>query len=186
VDIILLVLILSGAVAFDFRTDKIPNPYIITGVLVLLTQQIISNHSIDLIKTLISVIIPIIILLPLFILGFLGGGDIKLIAMIGFCMELREVLVIFIVAVLIGAIGGLLKGITNKSLFNGLKLLTIYLKKSIATISVEKKIPDITYLELANKEQLEKNGIHFSAPILLSTVLVLVIQQYGVLINLGG
>lgn len=179
-------MILSGAVVFDFRIDKIPNPYIITGVLVLLTQQIVSNQNIDLIKTLISVIIPIIILLPLFILGFLGGGDIKLIAMIGFCMELREVLLIFIMAVFIGAVGGLLKGIFNKSIFNGLKLLTIYLKKSIATISVEKKIPDITYLELANKDQLKKNGIHFSAPILLATTILLVIQQYGVLINYGG
>ena len=183
---ILLVLILSGAVIFDFYTDQIPNPYIITGVLVLLTQQVIRNQNIDIIKTLISVIIPIIILLPLFVLGFFGGGDIKLFAMIALYLELREVLLIFIVAVLIGAIGGLIKGIINKSLFNGLKFLVLFLKRSITALSVEKKIPDITYLELANSEHIKKNGIHFSAPILLATVLVLAIQRYGVLTYFGG
>ena len=44
---------------------------------------------------------------------------------------------------------------------------------------------NLKYFE-EQKEQIKKNGIHFSAPILLSTVLILVIQQYGVLINLGG
>ena len=95
-----MILLLIGATAFDFSTDKIPNWYILLATSILLAHKIIQDNGIDLFGTLFSILFPILVLFPLFALGFLGAADVKLFGMLGICFSFKEVMLVFTISLL--------------------------------------------------------------------------------------
>lgn len=85
-----LVLLLAGAVIADLRTRRIPNRLVLCGIAVALTAHllVLSNtraplSATDIAAPLLGLVSAGAMLLPLYLLGACGAGDVKLMAMVG-------------------------------------------------------------------------------------------------------
>ncbi|MCR4648999.1 MAG: A24 family peptidase [Lachnospiraceae bacterium] len=170
--IFLLVLILIGAVAFDFATDKIPNAYILVSAAILLVQKFVQNQGIDFFGSLFSLIFPVLLLFPVFVLGGMGGGDIKLYALISIVFSPEATLLIILKSLIAGLVIGLFKVIVNRSYKERLCYLYRFFKDLIKGILMkDKDVLENSYMESLDREKLQKGCIHFSLPIAIGVVL---------------
>lgn len=162
----------------DVATDKIPNWYILLASMALLTQKIILNQGMDFfIGTLFSVLFPVLILFPLFVLGLFGGADIKLFGMLGICFSFKDVMIIFAFSLFAGLIIGLIKVLITHSFGERFKYLFTYFKNLFVGISMKKiDVLDISFMETLDKETLSRGSVHYSLPILIATVTVAFIR----------
>ena len=86
--ILIILVLLSGlAAVLDFCKGKIPNVLILTGCSYGLFRII--YHQ-EVLKFVPGILFPLIILFPLYKIGVLGAGDIKLFSMIGFYVTPME------------------------------------------------------------------------------------------------
>ena len=162
---------LIGATAFDFSTDKIPNWYILLATTTLLTQKFIHDNGIDLFGTLFSILFPILVLFPLFALGFLGAADVKLFGMLGICFSFKEVMLVFTISLFAGLLAGIIKAVKYKSFGVRFKYLFNYSKNLLRKVSMrEEGIFDESYMDTLDEEMLKKGKIHYSLPILLGVI----------------
>ncbi len=174
-DIFLLVLILTAAAVFDLRTDKIPNWYIISASGLLLIQKIVLDQGFDFIGTFFSVLFPILILFPLFVLGLFGAADIKLLAMTGICFSFKDVMIIFVFSLFAGLIIGLVKAVRYRSFGERFKYLFRFAKNMFIRLRMrDMDVLNEPYFETLDKEMLKKGSIHFSLPILLGVIIKLI------------
>lgn len=174
-DYILLILVLLS-VYFDLTQKKIPNsitfPVILWG---LLSYSILEGFS-GLKFSLIGFLVGLAIFLIPFILGGMGGGDVKLMAAIGAIKGWRFVLTTAIYSGLVGGIIVIMYLIYKKELWNTLKrALGIILKPIlfILTITFENhKIKKINNYFLGLDMTKEKHYIPYGVAIGLGAVLV--------------
>ncbi len=167
-----MVLILIGAVAFDFATDKIPNVYILFSAVILLIQKFVQNQGIDFFGSLFSFIFPVLLLFPVFVLGGMGGGDIKLYALIGIVFSPEATLLIILKSLIAGLFIGLIKVIVNRSYKERLCYLYRFFKDLVKGILMkDKDVLENSYMESLDREKLKKGCIHFSLPIAIGVVL---------------
>ena len=164
---------LIGATAFDFSTDKIPNWYILIASLFLLTCKIIQDNGIDFFGTVFSILFPILVLFPLFALGFFGAADVKLFGMLGICFSFKEVMLIFTISLFAGLVTGIIKAVKYKSFGERFKYLYRYSGNLLRKVLMkEDGIFDESYMDTIDKETLKKGKIHYSLPILLGVIAV--------------
>jgi len=170
-----LILFLIGATAFDFSTDKIPNWYILLASSLLLTNKIIQDNGIDLFGTFLSILFPILVLFPLFALGFFGAADVKLFGMLGICFSFKEVMLVFIISLFAGLVTGIIKAVKYKSFLERFKYLFNYSRNLLRKILMkEEGIFDESYMDSIDKEMLKRGKIHYSLPILLGVIAITV------------
>lgn len=168
-----MILLLIGAVAFDFSTDKIPNWYILLASSILLTTKIIQDNGIDLFGTFLSILFPILVLFPLFALGFFGAADVKLFGMLGICFSFKEVMLIFAISLFAGLFTGIIKAVKYKSFSERFKYLFNYSKNLLRKILMkEEGIFDESYMDTVDKEMLKRGKIHYSLPILIGVIAI--------------
>ena len=168
-----MILLLIGATAFDFSTDKIPNWYILLATSILLAHKIIQDNGIDLFGTFFSILFPILVLFPLFALGFLGAADVKLFGMLGICFSFKEVMLVFTISLFAGLISGIIKAVKYKSFGKRFKYLYNYSKNLLKKVSMkEEGIFDESYMDTLDEEMLKKGKIHYSLPILLGVTVL--------------
>jgi prepilin peptidase CpaA len=96
--------LLVAAAWSDVRSRRIPNILTVTGLVAALLLRLIIGPGAA-IDGLVGVLLAFVVVLPFFVLGVVGGGDIKLFMMIGAFMGPRNFLW---AAVLIAIIGGML------------------------------------------------------------------------------
>lgn len=172
--VIYLILILTGAVVFDLSFDKIPNRYLIAGFLFLTVQRIgeVGFGGIGL--TIVTCFIPLILLFPLFVLGLMGGGDIKCILLTCLCFSVRGVILTLVVSLFIAGIISIAKLIRFKFHGDEFANLIRYLIKTTAEIRMHG-------VSAADESQLfirmdgisvKERGIHFSLPVLLAAIVI--------------
>ncbi len=134
---IALVLLLLLAVISDNRTYKIKNSlhgvFILIGLGLGLWQNGLKGGA----MAMAGMIIPILILLPLFALRMLGAGDIKLFASIGAIMGSGFVLNAMIYSFLSGGLMALLLMILRKNGRERLRHLAAYMKTCFLTLSLQ-------------------------------------------------
>ena len=132
-----LILLLLLAVISDRRTYKIKNSlhgvFILIGVGLELWQNGLKGGSI----AVVAMIIPILILFPLFALRMLGAGDIKLFASIGAIMGSGFVLNAMVYSFLSGGLMALLLMILRKNGRERLRHLIAYMKTCFLTLSLQ-------------------------------------------------
>ena len=139
---------LIGATAFDFSTDKIPNWYILIASLFLLTCKIIQDNGIDFFGTVFSILFPILVLFPLFALGFFGAADVKLFGMLGICFSFKEVMLVFTISLFAGLVIGIIKAIKYKSFGERFKYLFTFSKDLLKKILMKNEnIIDESYMD---------------------------------------
>ena len=168
-----MILFLIGATAFDFGTDKIPNWYILLASSILLTTKIIQDNGIDFFGTFLSILFPILVLFPLFALGFFGAADVKLFGMLGICFSFKEVMLVFTISLFAGLVIGIIKAVKYKSFGERFKYLFYFSRNLQRKILMkEEGIFDESYMDTIDKELLKKGKIHYSLPILLGVIAI--------------
>ena len=160
---ILLLLLLLSALA-DLKTDRIPNGFILLGVVIGITGSLLSDRNFP--ELLASVLPAFFLMYPLFRIGVLGAGDIKLLVMTASFLSIREFMSILAGAFVIGAVFSLGKLITEQNGRERFRYFFSYLCDVRQTghwkiYGEDLKQDYHTYC---------KNKIHFSVSILFSVV----------------
>lgn len=172
--ICLIFLIIS--IFFDFYTIKIPN----SNVLILGSFLMAVNYFFYGIniwpQSIGCVALTILTLFPLFALGVMGAGDIKLLAVLAIPYGYKGAMIIFCFALVWGLLIGIVKIIKYGGLGERLKYLFNYLNQLVASLRVRGgEAFEQSYIKGLDEEMVKKSGIHFSLPIFL-----------GYLIYIGG
>ena len=177
---IVLLLILMAAVYMDYRQNRIPNWMIVFGVLSGLLISFIHGGIGMLCEGLFGIVLPIILLYPVFMIGGLGAGDLKLFAVAGSYLGIKGITISFIVAFVIGAIISLVKMMC----FHNFKERIYYFFYYMADLFLrgkwklyEKTDGQALYKGCAENESIDfpKHKIHFALPIFM-----------GVIVYIGG
>lgn len=169
--LIVLVLLLLLAAVWDFYRGKIPNALVLVGcgygtIRLLLLGEILSFIP--------GIVFPVIVLFPLYKIGVLGAGDIKLFSMLGFYFPFMEVLFCIFMAFLLGAVISIVSLIRYESFWERITYLLSYLKECFCQ-------GHFRYYYLDSKgrtnsgSEYDKSKIHFAIPIFI-----------GVLLHIGG
>lgn len=149
----------------DLKTDRIPNGFIVIGIL----TGLISSywHGPGLSSSMVSMLLAFLLMYPLFKIGTLGAGDIKTLIMAACFLRVREFLTVLAAAFVIGAAicaGKLLAEHNGKE-----RLLYLLSYVSEVIRSGHWKL----YGEDLKQDQMlyRRNKIHFTIPVLLGAAL---------------
>lgn len=136
IKIIAICLLLLLSVYCDIRSYKIKNvitlPFILAG---LLTGLFIEGAN-GLSHSVLGILLPLAILLPLYILRMLGAGDIKLLCAIGAITGPGTILYVIAYSFISGGIIGLVVMLVRKNLGLRIQYLITYLKSCFLTVSM--------------------------------------------------
>lgn len=124
--LLVLVFILLLASIWDFYRGKIPNILVMIGcfcgILRLIHYQNVFYH-------IPGILFPIIVLYPLFKIGVLGAGDIKLFSLLGFYFTFMESIFCIFTAFVLGAIVSLISFVRFDNFLERMTYLFSYLKE---------------------------------------------------------
>ncbi len=160
---VLLLLLLLSALA-DLKTDRIPNGFILLGIVIGIAGGVLSGRGLP--DLLASVLPAFLLMYPLYVIGALGAGDVKLFVMIGSFLTVGEFLSVLAGAFVIGAGFSLIKLAAEKNGRERFRYFFSYLHEVWRTghwkiYGEDLKQDYHTYC---------KNKIHFAVPILFSAV----------------
>lgn len=107
--IIILFLVLTVAAITDLLFDKIYNEWLLGAMAAGLCYAVWKDGAAGLLRALVSMTIPFALLYPLFIIGGLGAGDVKLLSVAGCFLTIKESIWCLGLSFLLGAAISLLK-----------------------------------------------------------------------------
>ncbi len=159
----MLLLLLLSALA-DLKTDRIPNGFILLGMITGIAGGVLSGRGLS--DILASMLPAFLLMYPLYMIGALGAGDVKLFVMIGSFQRVGDFFPILAGAFVIGAGFSLVKLAVEKNGRERFRYFFSYLREVWRTghwriYGEDLKQDYHTYC---------KNKIHFAVPILLSAV----------------
>lgn len=159
----MLLLLLLSAFS-DLETDRIPNGFILLGIVIGVLGSIFSDRELS--DLLASMLLAFLLMYPLYMIGALGAGDVKLFVMIGSFQPVAELLAILAGAFVIGAGFSLVKLAAEKNGRERFRYFFAYMHDIWRTghwkiYGEDLKQDYHTYC---------KNKIHFAVPILFSAV----------------
>lgn len=159
----LLFLLLLSALA-DLKTDRIPNGFIFLGMTIGIAGGVLSGRGLP--DILASMILAFLLMYPLYMIGALGAGDVKLFILLGSFQAVGEFLLTLAGAFVIGAGFSLIKLVAEKNGRERFRYFFSYLYEIWQTghwkiYGEDLKQDYHTYC---------KNKIHFAVPILFSAV----------------
>ena len=165
--LIVLVLLLLLAAIWDFYSGKIPNIFIFIGCCYGIIRL---WHYGNIIKYIPGIVFPLLILFPLYKIGVMGAGDIKLLSVLGFYFPFSELVFCLFMAFLLGAFLSLISFIRYENLFERMSYLFSYLKECLSLGRFR-----YYYLDSQGKRILssghDNSKIHFAIPIFFSVLL---------------
>lgn len=164
--LVVLVLLLFFAAILDFYRGKIPNILVLAGgcygVIRLLYYQDIFRH-------IPGILFPLAVLFPLYKIGVIGAGDIKLFSLLGFYFTFMETLFCIFTAFVIGAVISVLSFIRYENFTERMMYLFSYLKECFS-------LGHFHYYYLDSKEKQSsdiketQSKIHMAIPIFISVL----------------
>ena len=165
--LIVLVLLLFVAAVFDFYKGKIPNVLILTGCCYGLVRIIWYQ---EVIKFIPGILLPVVILFPIYKIGGIGAGDIKLFAMMGFYFTFKETVFCISLAFILGAAFSVISFIRYKNFMERITYLFSYLKDFFLTGYFQHYYSNFHKNQNKHLEEY-KSKIHLAIPIFLSVLL---------------
>ena len=164
--LIVLVLILFFAAVLDFYRGKIPNILILTGccygIIRLIYYQNILLH-------ILGIIFPLIVLFPLYKIGVIGAGDIKLLSLLGFYFTFMETLFCIFTTFVLGAAISVLSFVRYGNFTERMMYLFSYLKECFSIGYFH-----YYYLDSKGKQSSDlketQSKIHMAIPIFISVL----------------
>lgn len=165
----LLFLLLIIAVLMDFKFDRIYNGWILFGSLLGLSFHVWGNGWRGICSAAVSMLFSFSLLYPIYKIGGLGAGDVKLFIMSGSFLSVNRLLYVIFFAFLIGAMISIGKMISEGNFKERMQYLFSYLSDVLCTGQWK------LYGEnLKQDSRKYKSGkIHFALPICLSVMLEL-------------
>ena len=149
----------------DLKSDRIPNGFVMLGIVIGTLCSLWYGSGIR--YTVISMFLAFLLLYPLFKIGVLGAGDVKIFMMIGSFVGVKELLVVLIMSFVIGALCSLIKLLSEH---NGRERLYYFLSYISEVVRMRQwKIYGEHVAQ--DYEQYRRNKIHFTIPVLFSVVL---------------
>lgn len=155
------VLLLGIACYCDYQRRKIPNKLLFVMFLLGLGQQSVAGGGG--ICFVVRCAVVLCLLYPLFRIGALGAGDVKLYGVCGGFLPGEKFLFFFFVSMLIAAVISLLKMIKEGNVTERVRYLGDYLFSVICSGKVR--------LYIENEKDKKKAGICLAGPILISVLL---------------
>lgn len=169
----LLLLILLFAAVSDLSLGRIPNYVTLGGIVLSQMRLYYTGCIVDAVYSLAGAILVALIVFPLFAIGCLGGGDIKLLmvlpAFFGLPNSFRIIWMSFVVAAVVGSAKLMISGNLRVRIFCFLRWLGRCMKTGKPT-----RYDTFTS---DGSGKLAVNRIHFSLPILVGTI-VFWVQNY--------
>ena len=149
----------------DLKSDSIPNGFVMLGIMIGVLCSL--WHGSDIRRTVISMLLAFLLLYPLFKIGAMGAGDVKMLMMIGSFVEVKELLMVLALSFMIGALCSLIKLLSEHNGRERLYYFLSYISEVVKTrqwkIYGEHVVQDY--------EQYSRNKIHFTIPVLFSVAL---------------
>lgn len=130
-----LVCLLLLAVILDLRSYKISNHLILIGIVAGILFDIYEYGQAGISLGLPGILLPVILLFPLFLIKALGAGDIKLFSVIGSFYGAAYVIKSIAAAFILGAAMSLIYLIKYKIVFYRFRLLSNYIRTSITNFT---------------------------------------------------
>lgn len=151
---------------FDYRRDKIPNALILTGLIFACGYQAVLNDmGLLYIGTIfIPTVLVLILLYPLYMLGILGAGDVKLYCMSAAFLAGKDCILFFSLSLLLSAAAALLKMLFLGNLRERIHYFCSYI------VDVAKTGKLFLYQNGIAFEK-KKGGLHMTGPMLLGLLL---------------
>lgn len=149
---------------YDVRTNKIKNQGILCLYLFGLLFRLQDFQLANLSQVAINLLLPIILLYPLFLLHVLGAGDIKLFSAIGLFLNTNSLLYWIGYSFVLGALIGLALLLYRGELVASMKRLYGYLLEAAYCF------PELK--PYSKEENFQKNVIHFSVAMALGYLLL--------------
>jgi len=165
--IVILFVFLLTAVYSDWRFGKIYNWQIISGVIAGACFQCYEAGPPGVLIGIISFIIPILLIFPLFRIGTFGGGDVKLLAAAATFLKPSQTFMFLGAAFLVGAFEALIKMIKERNFLERFRYLMSYVHDIFTTGQWK------LYEETGKQSAVEagRNKIHFAFPVFISALL---------------
>lgn len=126
--------------------------------------QVLRGSFLSILSCLGVLLIICIVFIPIYYIRAIGAGDIKLFAMISCFLGIRQGIQVIVLAFLIGGVFSIIKLFRHHIFFLQLQSLATYITQ---TYYLKKIVP---YESISSQN---KNVIHFSLPILFSTILII-------------
>jgi prepilin peptidase CpaA len=113
--------LMVAAAVFDVRTRRVPNALTVSGFVIAIVLRFVAGPGAG-IDGLTGAILAFVLSLPFFVLGVLGGGDAKLLIVVGAFMGPRDLLIAMLLIASVGGIIGALdaarRGVLLPVLYN--------------------------------------------------------------------
>lgn len=162
---LLLLLLLCLAALTDLKTDHIPNGLIVIGIIIGVSGSLWCRM--DLLQPAVSMFLAFALMYPLFKIGALGAGDVKLFIMVGSFVEVQEFIVILVSAFMIGAVFSLFKLLVEH---NGRERVGYFLSY-LSEVARARQWKIYGEYMVQDYKLYRKNKIHFTVPVLFAAVL---------------
>lgn len=149
----------------DLKTDRVPNALVVFGIVIGVLGSLWLGSDIRYVA--VSVLLAFLLLYPLFKIGALGAGDVKVFMMIGSFVRVKELLMILALSFVIGALCSLFKLLSEH---NGRERIQYFLSY-ISEVARTRQWKIYGEYTTQDNDQYRKNKIHFTIPVLFSVVL---------------
>ena len=161
---LLLLLLLLAALA-DLKTDRVPNGFVMLGIIIGMSGSL--WHGSGLRQPIVSMLLAFLLLYPLFKIGALGAGDVKVFIMIGSFLEVRGFFAVLAAAFVIGALFSLIKLLAEHNGRERMYYLLSYMSEVMRTGQWKLYGEHVAQ----DYERYRRNKIHFTIPVLFGAVL---------------
>lgn len=164
---IFLLLLLFAAVFTDFVYDKIFNGWIVTGILIGLFFRIIQNGWQGIGCAIVTMLLSFVLLYPLYKIGVLGAGDVKLFLMTASFAGVKWQLSMIGISFVAGAFFSIGKMVSEENFKERMQYLFSYLFDVLCTRQWK------LYGENLKQDtrKYKSNKIHFALPVCISVML---------------
>lgn len=157
-----LVLIISGTAVFmDFLMEKVVNSFICAGLMIGLLLQIRMWQAKGIVAYFMGILVPFVLLLPLFYFRMLGAGDIKLFCVLGGILGWESIVKVMVCSFFLGAVLSLAFLISC----GNLKERCIYFFHYLYQYVITKE--ERPYMQKGKQVE----NIHFTVPVFLGIML---------------
>lgn len=158
-----LCVLLAAACCFDYRYKKIPNFLIVVMGVLGVCRRFSRGGALEMVPCVGAAVLVMCLLYPLFKVGTVGAGDVKLLGVTAGYLPFKKVLVFLFLSLLIAAVVSLVKMVRKSYFMERMGYLLDYLK-DVAKSGRFK-------LYLKNEQDRGAVGICLSGPVLVSVLL---------------
>ena len=161
----ILFVILLLASLWDYKYGKIPNYLILTGMVLGAIRLMAREDIYDILKYILGIILPVFLFYPVYKVGGIGAGDIKLFSVLGFYFPFMQSMFCIFTSLFLAAFLSLIKMAYCQNFTERMEYLISYIRDSIILGKFHYYHKDSSI-----QGKTERNQIHLAFPIFLGVL----------------